>query len=351
LMWILAETCQQIHEEFPRRSQFSGLNVRMISRARNTEIWCDVEDVADCTSWSMLRLLAGRSHELCLYRLLIISGEQGSQLGYNPLSLSLNSQALLDHPKWRPAYSLERALQANGLGKAKIILRALRWVAFTLRLLDIDELFSAVVTMTAESDFCTIGLRDASELVELCAYLLVVDDDRQVQFCDRDLRNLILSPEMSIVDPCQHTQVHEMIATVCLRHVQCLHRQSIFRPWLLTGDWLQGQVKRCQFWNYSTSFWYAHFRIAEGDSPDLPAILYRILQSALLEDKLELGPGETISDRRINIGLWVCSQYDLSILGRTLLEMGADVDYKHTVGGTPLHGAAANSSANMLKLL
>lgn len=299
----------------------------------------------------MLRILARRSHELCFYRSLIISVEQGSQLGHNALSRSLNSQALLDHPKWRSAYSLERALQANGLGKARIILRALRWVAFTLRLLDIDELFSAVLTMTAESECYTVGLRDSSELVELCEHLLVMDDDRHVQFCDRDLRNLILCPEISIVDPCHHTQVHEMIATVCLRHVQCLHRQSIFRPWLLTGDWLHAQVKRCQFWNYSTSFWYEHFRIAEGSSQDLAAILYRILQSALLEDKLELGPGETVSDHRINIGLWMCAQYDLSILGRTLLEMGADVDYKHTVGGTPLHGAAANSSANMLKLL
>jgi ankyrin repeat protein len=264
--------------------------------------------------------------------------------------MSLNSQALLDHPMWRPAYSLERALQASGSRKAKIILKALRWVAFSLRLLEIDELFSAVVTPT-ESDCYAIDLRDSSELVELCAYLIVVDDNKRVHFRDYDLRNLILSPERSIMDPCQHTQVHEMIATVCLRHVQCLHRQSIFRPWLLTGDWLRAQVKRCQFWNYSTSFWYEHFRIAEGNSQDLPAILYRILQSAILEHKLELGPGETISDRRINIGLWICSQYDLSVLGRTLLEMGADVDYKDKVGGTPLHGAAANSSANMFKLL
>jgi Ankyrin repeats (3 copies) len=263
----------------------------------------------------------------------------------------LNSQALLDHPNWRQLYLLQRALQANGLGKAKIILKALRWVAFTLRLLDIEELFSAVVTMTGEPDCYTTHLRDSTELVELCASLLVVDNDKQVQFCDRDLRNLILSPEMSIVDPCQHNQVHEMIATVCLRHVQCLHRQSIFRPWLLTGDWLRTQVKRCQLWNYSTSFWYEHFRIAEGDSQDLPAILYRIFQSALSEEKLELGPGETISGRRINIGLWICSHYDLSILGRTLLEMGADVDYKHNVGVTPLHAAAAKGNAKMCELL
>jgi ankyrin repeat protein len=56
-------------------------------------------------------------------------------------------------------------------------------------------------------------------------------------------------------------------------------------------------------------------------------------------------------DIRVNAGLWICSLYDFTGLGKIYLQMGADIEYTHALDQTPLHIAAANSSAGMLKLL
>ena len=237
-------------------------------------------------------------------------------------------------------------------------LRALRWAAFALRSLSIDELFTALVTKTkvdstSQTDWeeQVSALKCKADLQDLCSGLLTIRSNGLVEFCNGDLRNFVLSPAMSTLDPCQDTRVHEMMAAVCLHHLQCSHKETIFRPWLFTERWLRGEIKRCDLKGYSTSFWHEHYRIAETCSRHLPSLLDQTIQSALAEDDSEDSFELVNPDIRVNSGLWICSLYDFKVLGKTYLQMGADITYRHALDETPLHIAAANASASMLKLL
>lgn len=82
-----------------------------------------------------------------------------------------------------------------------------------------------------------------------------------------------------------------------------------------------------------------------------PALLDQTIQSALADDGVEDGVKIFSPDIRVNAGLWICSIYDFKGLGKMYLQMGADIEYGHALDQTPLHIAAANSSAGMLRLL
>jgi hypothetical protein len=238
-------------------------------------------------------------------------------------------------------------------------LKALQWTAFAFRPLSLDELFAALTIRTnTELDVqgrCTAPiealLESRAELEELCAGLLITRSNGLIEFCDADLKTFVLSRALSTLDPCRETEVHEMIASVCLHHLQCLHKETIFRPWLSTEQWLKREVKHCHLKSYSTSFWHEHYRIAEPCSRILPALLDRTIQSALADDGMEDGVKIFSPDIRVNAGLWICSLYDFKGLGKMYLQMGADIEYRHALDQTPLHIAAANSSAGMLGLL
>ena len=190
-----------------------------------------------------------------------------------------------------------------------------------------------------------------SALLSSCADFLEIEKDGSVKLSDADLRDFILSPASSTLEPCQVTEIHEMIAVVCLRHMQCLHSQTLIRPWLLTGAWLTGDTERCHVRKYATTFWHEHFRLAEGHSRSLPFIFDCVIRLALADDEPEHTPQSVKSDLRVNYGLWICSVYDFKVTGKEYLQMGADVDVQHLCGETLLHAAAANGSASVLKLL
>jgi len=280
-------------------------------------------------------------------------------LRLNSSTHRLNFQASLAHPTFYPAYSLECRLRGNNSARTAMTLKALQWIAFAFQPLSLDELFAALTTRTnTERDIqgrCTVPIEALLEsragLEELCAGLLITRSNGLIEFCDADLKTFVLSGALSTLDPCRETKVHEMMAGVCLHHLQCLQKETIFRPWLSTEQWLKREVRHCHLKGYSTSFWHEHYRIAEPCSRILPALLDQTVQSALADDGMEDGVKIFSPDIRVNAGLWICSLYDFKGLGKMYLQMGADIEYRHALDQTPLHIAAANSSAGMLRLL
>ena len=288
-----------------------------------------------------------------------MEGGRGHGLRLNATTQHLNFQASLEHPSFRPRYSLECVLRGNSAAKTTLILKSLRWVAYAFRPLTTEELLTALRTSTEINELhdgdchsqTDAKLPTFRNLEDMCKGMLKIGPNRTVDFCDSDLKSFVLSPALSTVDPCQEHVIHGMMAVVCLKHFHRLQLETLFRPWLFTEQWLRGQIKPCHLRNYALSYWQEHFRIAEPCSVYLPALLDRTIQSALSETTLERGYEDLGNDRRVNTGLWICSLYDFKVLGKTYLQMGADVQYRHALNETPLHIAAANSSANMLRLL
>ena len=178
----------------------------------------------------------------------------------------------LKGPASGPLRNFVRFLRSDESAKASLVLEVARWVAFSCRILSRDELVAAVITSTELGDahsHCVAGklkttVVDTSKLLDLCAGFLEVARDGSVTIPDTALRTYILSPAISALSPCPEAKVHERIAMVCLRHLQCLHPETIFRPWLLTGRLLRGEIEPCRLRSYSVAFWHEHFRHAEN---------------------------------------------------------------------------------------
>jgi Ankyrin repeats (3 copies) len=257
-----------------------------------------------------------------------------------------------------PLQNFIHLLRSDESAKASLVLEVARWVVFSCRILSGDELVAAVITSTELSDahsHCVAGkakttVIDTPKLLHLCAGFLEVARDGSVTIPDTALRTYILSPATSAFSPCQEAKVHEKIAMVCLRHLQCLHPETIFRPWLLTGRFLKGKVEPCRLRSYSVAFWHEHFRQAENQSRSLPYLLDKLVRSAVDYDT-DYIPQSVKSDRRVNYGLWLCCLYDLKSAGGIYLQMSPEMDYEHPCGETLFHIAAANASLNMLSLL
>ena len=238
-------------------------------------------------------------------------------------------------------------------------LKTLTWIAWSMRPLHPEEMFAALATRTevdalarynsaANENVCPAT---DEELISFCPELLEIRPGRQVAFQNEHLGPLIRSPWSTGFGFVSAEAAHESLAAVCFGHLGCIHPGTILRPWIRTGPMLRQEIRHCHLRSYSTSHWQDHYRAAEPSSRKLISILHSTLDSAF-NAEIQSHEAEAMdSEYRMSTGVWICSLWDLKILGRTYLEMGADVDRCVGLNETPLHVAAANSSTNMLRLL
>jgi ankyrin repeat protein len=228
-----------------------------------------------------------------------------------------------------------------------------------MRPLESREMFAALATRTEIGVFARYSsdsdevLKPVTneELISLCPTLLEIRRGGQVAFQHEDLRSVIRSPWSIQLGFGSAEATHESIAAVCFRHLACISKETLLYPWTKTGAMLRGEEKRCHFRSYCTNHWQAHYRAAETSSRKLVAMLHTTLEDAVGAASSSCHFKEQFSLSRLSTGLWMCSVWDLKVLGRTYLEMGAEVDHCSGLSEPPLHVAAANSSMHMLQLL
>lgn len=309
---------------------------------RQRDIWCHSQEYQDCVSWSIVDLL---------------EGDTASCIAVNPNSQTPSTREKLEN---RPflGHLEPNTFDGKNTARASLVLNALRWIAFSFQPLKFDELFTALASKPAASkversdgQWGKVMLNTTDDLIGLCRGLLRADEKGFVDFCDHEVKNLVLRTESSFLNPCKPSKVHEMIAIDCMNHLRCLHPQSFFRPWISANALLTGEVECCRLKRYSTAFWHEHFRIAHGDSEYLPSMLDEAVQSAVAHPGAPQSPIGVFQELRINLGLWICCLYDLDNVGKTYLQMGAKLGLRYPLNKSLLHIAAANASPNMLKLL
>jgi hypothetical protein len=253
---------------------------------------------------------------------------------------------------------LEGLLRARSPGKRRTLLRVLRWVAYSLRPLEFHELFVAISTNTELDKGAAIAktgntephLGTQEDLFALCDGLIDRSDQGTIRFVHESVKDFVQSPAMRALDPWEDSQVHEMMAVVCLRHVTCLDETAVLRPWASAAKELREPSSRCYLRDYSALHWHQHFRLAESTSMYLPSLLYQALQAAFRKLDSEFGIAEGIVEveRRINQGLQFCCRYDFLEVGKMFLEMSA-----RTSAGriSAIQIAAAAGSINLLEFL
>jgi hypothetical protein len=239
-----------------------------------------------------------------------------------------------------------------------MLLRVLRWVAYSLRPLEAQELLAAVSTPT-ELDRIVAGTELSStesqigtpeDLLTLCDGLLRRSSEGTIRFVHESVKDFVQSPAMRAWDAWDDSEVHEMMAVVCLLHVACLDETAILRPWAEAGRQLREPGRRCYLTDYSTLHWHRHFRLAESRSMYLPSLLYQALQSAFhkMDSESNIVEGIHTAQRRIDQGLQFCCRHDFLKVGKMFLEMGAKTN---TEAVSPVHVAAAFGSVSILQFL
>lgn len=237
--------------------------------------------------------------------------------------------------------TLSGALQVGKLCKTQAAVRALQYVAFAFRPLHIDELLEALATAHASifesknsnGDRKTVYGKE--DLTELMSEVLEVRDNGLVFFTDNDLRHRILT-EIEPTDARTWPNGHDVLATICLQHLQCLGHETILKPWASTSRWLVDRRGECRLHSYVTAFWHEHSRLAEDQSRYLPALLHRTISSAIAMHKLKSKEHILSLRDKVNSGLWFSAAYGLRTLCKAYLEMGADLNLAKNWHNYPL---------------
>jgi hypothetical protein len=235
----------------------------------------------------------------------------------------------------------------------KILVRALNIVACAFRPLDAGELIEALTTQIPPAVECqdwqgdTSWIRTSEDLKTLCFGFLEIGDSGVVQFSDCNLKNSVLSREFAKLKlPCG-SDGHELLAMVCIQHLQCLPPGMLLRPWIAATHW-QTEVKHeCALRSYTNTFWHEHSRIALVYSGEIPAMLHRAFMSAISSEE----DRELTSSEKANMGLWLSTVNNFSLLCRTYLEMGADPNSCSNWHEAPIYAAARSATGDVIRLL
>lgn len=269
----------------------------------------------------------------------------------------MTSQLQPEASPTQAAYLINQVLHNSQPEHWFLIRTMLQLIAWAMRPLNVHEM-SAVLATLPESEMHppmkpieTLEPNTIEQLLSSCAPLIKLRGSGMLCFREHSMKDLIRSSDCTSLgfDPAEVVQ--ERMAAVCLAHLRCGHDQTILRPWVDMGRFLSRETSECQIRSYATRFWQHHYRLAESSSAHLPAVLHRTLQAAINAEEDPPHVLSVCSGRKSSVGLWICSLYDLKVLGRTYLEMGADVEFASDTNNTPLHVAVGSSSTHMLRLL
>jgi hypothetical protein len=236
---------------------------------------------------------------------------------------------------------------------------ALFWIGFAERTIDGTELMSALAAAGADnfpvnSNFFARRRGDPGDLCKagLTAILsesLITSEEGRIIPSSEEAKIALLH---LVSDPggTDEASIHEMIAYTCLRCIERHRPASIFRPWTVIGCYLDNQSTSSSLLLYAVSHWHVHFRLGEHKSRRLSALLHRIIQLALSTDNTNCRSDRLGSIQIINVGMWLCAFYDFKLLGRTYLEMGAELVAASWPDTCPLHVAASKPSLGVLEM-
>jgi len=243
--------------------------------------------------------------------------------------------------------TLGGALLEKSLGRTQAIIQALQCVAFAYRPLHIDELLEAL----AMNDLFLSGfqglkydnryIHSREDFTELLSEALEVTDNGLVVFKDRILRDRIITENIVATERKMWTNGHEILATICLQHLQCLGGETILKPWVSTNRWLLHKGQEGRLHNYAIAFWHEHCRLAEDQSRHLPALLHQTISSAIAVHNFESkGHTQTLKSKT-NFALWISAAYGLRTLCKAYLQMGADLNFPNIWHKYPLQMLAS----------
>jgi hypothetical protein len=190
---------------------------------------------------------------------------------------------------------------------------------------------------------------DGASLLALCHGLLTLDNSGFVEFCHKGMRQFISS------DVFQHQfgvqNGNEMFGAICIRHLHCIRdgNKALPSPWVRpcpSEGW-----KPCQLGAYAASFWHEHYLQLGTGSQLIHFLLHDAVVSSLPKDGRPNMRCKHCCNQVLATGLQMSATHNLVTIGRTYLEMSAELrPCSHSIQ-TTLHTATANSNPEFIRLL
>lgn len=186
---------------------------------------------------------------------------------------------------------------------------------------------------------------------------LMIESDMTVQFTCATYRqyfcikqDFIRGEMLTNMDP------DEEIAKKCLRHIWQHAPHHLFQEptKCRMKDCPKCGHQRCAECQFSFIHWHKHYLAAESESSSLPLVMHELLQAYLCRQHNHIDVACTkLSPDDMNKALQITVKFDMKVIARTYLEMGADPNaHVSPLKETALHvAAAANVSRSMIQLL
>ena len=258
------------------------------------------------------------------------------------------------------AVTLRRILDSRCINDMSMILQTIGIIAAARRPMTLAELASANKTpirppysrqnrsfANQESRDCGAG--NDIDLMALCGGLLQIDSSGNVKFCHQDMQHLVSS--LGFEQQFGLRDGDEMLAGICIQHLQCGKQTSDQLASTGPAPCRVSGRKSCELRNYAISFWKKHYMATGGGSQWIHSLLHQAVASSLPKAGFAEMQCKSSCNYVLATGLEMASAHDLLVVGRTYVEMGAEIHPCSHSTHTPLHTAAANSSTNMVKFL
>ena len=255
--------------------------------------------------------------------------------------------------------ALRRTLKEKPLDDIALIVRTIQICAAALRPMTFSEL-----NIASQTTFCL--LRDQHEeaqlshetmkriangeidYVKICEDLVIVDSSGNVEFFHADMQRAVSSIEFRHQFGIRNGD--EALAAICIQHLRCGEQTEGMASSRAVRCPVVGQAT-CTFRAYATCFWKKHYLQTKGRSQWINSLLHEALLATVPRDGCSEMPCQRRCNRVLATALEMAATHDLDVLGRTYVEMGAEVGPCTHSSHTPLHTAVANSSTNMVKFL
>ncbi|KEY74994.1 hypothetical protein S7711_01337 [Stachybotrys chartarum IBT 7711] len=247
--------------------------------------------------------------------------------------------------------ALER-IQEQPKPRRMLALLILSLISGTRRPLQLEEMQEAIAVRPDRMGISRASFRTAKMMLQVCVGLVTVDSvNRVIRFVHMTFQEFIHRHAIELLPD----DMDRNMAERCLSYLQfdafkagpCLDDQTF-----------EERLRSNRFYHYAATHWGHHVK-SDSEEMMLASTMQLVRRnpqhlSASIQARharARITPGYSQTYPKGVEGLCVAAGFGLKLLAQNLLEEGAEVDAKTSVGDTALHEAARNGHAAIMAIL
>ncbi|KAJ8107153.1 hypothetical protein OPT61_g9064 [Boeremia exigua] len=234
--------------------------------------------------------------------------------------------------------------------RRRSVMRLLQWVSYSKRPLTIAELEHAIAITRGARELQLDNIISAKLLTSMSAGIVIVDENERIRLTHKTAEDYFLKRRATLF-PDGDREITES----CLAYLQLLEFESGPCGKILSMSF-QSRLQKYPFYGYASLFWAEHARNCDSQIISPQALLF-LRKRNLLESSVQaLWYVDVESDDSWDVlggvdALHLASYFGLDQIVEQLVDEGADVNVRDSLGTTPLIYACARGHAHVTETL